>query len=294
MLSTTLAAALLVALAGSPGAHPSPDEERLFSDGLRAFDAGDARAAEKAWKAGYALRHDPAFLVRIGEAEERAGAPAEAAESYRRYLREAPDAADRAEIEERLTRLAPPAPGASATAPPGTGAGAAEIPGELGGAHAVPPSPLLPPGPPAARRPAATDAQTPGQPGDEEEAGWTPYNITAWIATAGAAALLGTAAFLAASAASKRSDVDRLITYRDQTTGAPLEYGDVARSYESAVSDGKAFDTAAKVTLVAAAASAAVAATFFVLEARRRSEPAVAVAPAARGAGLMGALTWSF
>src|SRR5215471_20827726 len=107
---------MLVALlgfswAGSPQRPPSPDEQRLFEEGLHAYEAGDARAAEKAWKAGYAVAHDPAFLVRIGEAEEKAGAPGEAADSYRRYLREAPDAADRAEIEQRLARLGPaPAP----------------------------------------------------------------------------------------------------------------------------------------------------------------------------------------
>ena len=97
----------MLALAASPARAPSPDEQRLYDEGLQAFQAGDARAAEKAWKAGYAVAHDPAFLVRIGEAQEKAGAPADAAESYRRYLREAPDAADRADIEQRIARLAP-------------------------------------------------------------------------------------------------------------------------------------------------------------------------------------------
>ncbi|HTA18465.1 MAG TPA: hypothetical protein VK989_04195, partial [Polyangia bacterium] len=105
-------AAVLMTLAASP----TPDEQRLFADGLKAFDAGDARGAERAWKEGYAVAHDPAFLVRIGEAEEKADAPAEAVDTYRRYLREAPDASDRADIEQRIGRLAPassakPAPG---------------------------------------------------------------------------------------------------------------------------------------------------------------------------------------
>src|SRR5215471_18037205 len=135
---------MLVALvgfswAGSPQAPPSPDEQRLFDEGLRAYEAGDARGAEKAWKAGYAVAHDPAFLVRIGEAEEKAGAPAEAAESYRRYLRAAPDAADRAEIEQRLARLAPP------SSAPATPTDTGETPGELGGAP--PPAPHLGPTP---------------------------------------------------------------------------------------------------------------------------------------------------
>src|SRR3982751_4980239 len=101
--------ALVLHLGAAPLAAPSPDEQRLYTDGQRAYDAGDARAAERAWTAGYAVARDPAFLVHIGEAQEKAGAPAQAAETYRRYLREAPDASDRADIEQRLTRLpAPP------------------------------------------------------------------------------------------------------------------------------------------------------------------------------------------
>ena len=105
----------MLALAASPARAPSPDEQRLYDEGLQAFQAGDARAAEKAWKAGYAVARDPAFLVHIGEAQEKAGAPVEAADSYRRYLREAPDAADRADIEQRLARLAGTATPTAAT-----------------------------------------------------------------------------------------------------------------------------------------------------------------------------------
>src|SRR3954468_15223336 len=83
----SLAVSLLVM--AQPGKAPSQDEQRLFDEGMRAYQAGDGRAAEKAWKAGYQVHHDPAFLVRIGEAEEKAGAPLDAAESYRHYLREA-------------------------------------------------------------------------------------------------------------------------------------------------------------------------------------------------------------
>src|SRR5262245_59528022 len=124
---------MLVALlgfswAGTPQRPPSPEEQRLFDEGLHAYEAGDARGAETAWKAGYAAAHDPAFLVRIGEAEEKAGAPADAVETYRHYLREAPDAADRADIEQRLARLAP---AGAAPATPATDGN--ETPGELGG-----------------------------------------------------------------------------------------------------------------------------------------------------------------
>ncbi|HVY36313.1 MAG TPA: tetratricopeptide repeat protein, partial [Polyangia bacterium] len=104
----------LLAAAGDPARAPTPVEQQRFEEGTRALSAGDARAAEKAFRAGYDAGHDPAFLVHLGEAQEKAGAPAEAAETYRRYLREAPDASDRADIEQRIARLAPAAP----TAPP--------------------------------------------------------------------------------------------------------------------------------------------------------------------------------
>ena len=125
--------ALLTALAATPTRAPTAEEQRLYDEGLRALQAGDARAAEKAWKNGYAVARDPAFLIYIGEAQEKAGAPAEAADSYRRYLREVPDAADRADIEQRLARLAP-----AGTPPPQPGP--AEPVGELGAGQTAAPA----------------------------------------------------------------------------------------------------------------------------------------------------------
>ena len=79
-MHATLICAAALALTAPASRQPSADEQRLYDEGLRAFQAGDARAAEKSWKAGYAVGHDPAFLVHIGEAQEKAGAPAEAAD----------------------------------------------------------------------------------------------------------------------------------------------------------------------------------------------------------------------
>ncbi len=122
----------LLALA-NPTKAPSPEEQRLYAEGSRALATGDARGAEKAWQAGYAIGHDAAFLVLIAEAEEKAGAPAEALATYRRYLREAPDAADRADIEERVARLTPGAP------PPAAPGAGDEPTAELGGGAAAAP-----------------------------------------------------------------------------------------------------------------------------------------------------------
>jgi hypothetical protein len=273
----TVLTLVTLAAAAARGA-PSAEEERLFSEGVRAYEAGDARGAERAWKQGYAVAHDPAFLVRIGEAEEKAGAPVEAADSYRRYLREAPDAADRADIEQRLSRLV------SARAPV-----APEATGELGDA----PRPQLPatpaPGPGDEVRP-GVDVEAARRPPTDDEGGWTPANITAWSATGATVLLLGTAAFFGAKASSREGDVNRLTSFRDEH-GAPLPYSpEVARQYESAMADGRRWSNDGKIFLLAAAGTAAVACVAFVIDGVT-AEPHISLAPAPAGHGAVGA--WS-
>ena len=121
-------------------------------------------------------------------------------------------------------------------------------------------------------------------------------------------ALLGTAGFFAVSAASKKDDVNRLITYRDLDTGAPLPYQTVAAQYESATSDGRHYDRVAKVALLAAAGTAAVATTFFIIDGVRDQtrevwnplrvpdqSGGVALAPAQHGGlALVGSWQWRF
>jgi hypothetical protein len=249
---------LLLAAAGKP---PSADEQRLFEEGMKAMQAGDAAAADKAWRAGYAIAKDPAFLVHMGEAEEKAGQPAEAGESYRRYLRAAPDASDRAEIEQRLTRLGP------AGAPPAAPADTHEVPGAFGEG----PPPGMPGGPPPP--PPRTvgspvrDYETGRRPGAEEDSGWNAYNITAWVATGATVMLLGTAGYFAASAASEKDDVNQLLRFADPVTGAPLEYQPLAARYETAVRNGQHDDRVAKDALFAAAGTALVATAFFIIDA---------------------------
>lgn len=285
-------AATLLALAGLPQRTPTADEVRLYDEGTRALAAGDARAAEKAWRAGYAIGHDPAFLVHIGEAEEKAGAAAEAAESYRQYLREAPDASDHADIEQRVARLAP----AAAPAP------AMEAPGEFGG---TPPAPAAPATPPVAAPPApapgaagSDDERPAGK--DEEDSGWNRYNATAVIASGVTLALLGTAAVYGALASSKESDINRLITYRFP----PTRYSSVKEEYTSAMADGQRDAHNARVALVAAAATGVVAAVGFVLDAvltpagpletGPAKGPAISLAPLPGGRGGFGGWSWRF
>ena len=270
-------------------AYAHADELRLFDEGTHALAAGDARAAEKAWRAGYEIAHDPAFLVHLGEAEEKAGQTAEAIDSYRRYLREAPDASDRADIEQRLARLAPAAP-APAPAPK------VETPGEF--VSTPVPTAAAPgaPGPTAAH----VDAEGPVSK-DQEDSGWNRYNATAVIASGVTLALLGTAAFYGAEASSKEGDVNRLLTYRFP----PPQYSSVAATYTKDVADGKSDAHTSRILLLAAAGTGLVAAVFFVLDAVRtpaETAPAapalpavsVSIAPAASGFGAQGAWSWRF
>jgi hypothetical protein len=278
--------ATVFGLAAGPARAPSADEQKLYEEGVRALQAGDARGAEKAWKAGYAIARDPAFLVPIGEAQEKAGAPGEAADSYRRYLREAPDAADRADIEHRIARLTPGAPAPAPSPSP------AETPGEFG---ATPPAPsLAPPGPPTGRVPMpAADTERPGKTAPKDT-GWNRYNITAVASASVAVLALGAAALFAAQVGSAESDVNRLVKFRDPQTQAPLPYSAIADQYEQAMADGPRNERNAKIALIGSAVAAAVSATFFVLDAKLGAAPTVVVAPAGRGVVATGGLQWRF
>jgi hypothetical protein len=283
--------AAVLGFAAPASRAPSAEEQRLYDEGLRAFQSGDARAAEKAWKSGYAVARDPAFLVHIGEAQEKAGAPGDAADSYRRYLREAPDAADRAEIEQRIARLAPATPPPAAT--PAPAPAPAETPGEFG---APPPRPSLEPPspPPGAARIGAADSEHPKAATKPEDLGWNRYNITA-VASAGAALVaLGVAGLFAAQVNSDEDDVKRLINYRAQDTGAPLPYSSIADQYEKAMADGPRHARDAKIALAVAGIAAAVSVTFFVLDEKLGAEPAVTLAPAGNGLAATGGWQWRF
>ncbi len=273
MLHVWMLTALLAA-AGNPQRPPTPAEQQRFEEGTRALGAGDPRGAEKAFRAGYDAGHDPAFLVHMGEAQEKVGTPGEAADTYRRYLREAPDASDRADIEQRIARLTPAAAVPPAPAAAGAGAPPAPTP-PVGATPAVPPRP---------------DAEKPAA--GEEDSGWNRYNITAMLSAGVTVALLGTAAFFGASASSHESDANRLIGYRNP----PPEYAAVAAAYTSALNDGHDDAHKARIALLAAAATGAVSITFFILDGvlTPASTPVAAVTPVPGGLAAVGGWSWRF
>ena len=288
--------ATVVGLAASPARAPSADEQRLYDEGLRAFQSGDARAAEKAWKAGYAVAHDPAFLVHIGEAQEKAGAPAEAVDTYRHYLREAPDAADRADIEQRLARLAP-APASAPARRPHTGRDATagrdtgRVRGDPAEAVARPALATRRDDPPR-HRPATPSTRT--APRSPRTAAGTATTSRRSRPLRSPSCCWAPPALFAAKAGSDESDVNRLVQYRDPGTGAPLRYSSVSGQYQQATADGPDHDRDAKIALAASAVMAAVSITFFVLDAKLGVTPAVAIVPDGRGVAGSGGLQWRF
>jgi len=280
-----------VAAARAGDRPPTADEQRFFADGVRLMQAGDATGAARAFQAGYDAGHDPAFLVRLGEAQEKAGTPAAAAESYQRYLRESPDASDRDDIEARVQRVSP----GTVVKPVGDSAPAAA---------STPPAASIPsPAPPAATpaavapRPAAVpetdDEESLRAFRDENPTPHTRLNVAAWIGTGVTVALLGVAAFYGAKASDKAGDLDRLTSNFDPRTDLPAEYASVAAQYTADMRDGKHDDRLAKGFAIAAGGTALVTTALFIIDAVRHSDgeggkahAAVAPLVTAQGAGV--------
>ncbi len=274
--------ALWATISAATERPPSAAEQQAFAEGLQLFEAGDARGAERAWRAGYAAGHDPAFLVRIAEAQEKAGAAREAVRTYEQYLHESPDAADRAEVEARVRRLNPGGnderPSRENEADVPLGAMPPPAPGSRLPLPGTPPSPATGPaaapgGPPTTPAPAGLNqARDEGQNdlnpllmvGDE--APRSRLNTAAWIGVGVTTLLLGVAAFFGASAADKSGDANRLLTFRDPDTGRPQEYGVRASQFEEDVRTGRRDDHLATGFAVGAGLTAVASAVLFVLD----------------------------
>jgi hypothetical protein len=277
----------LTALADPAAPAVSADEQQAFAQGLRLYESGDARGAEREWRAGYAVHHDAAFLVRIGEAEERAAAPAEAIKTYERYLRESPTAADREEIEGRISRLDPHRAGAGpgahtaaagatdddASPAPSSSAPSQGKPAEGATAGAASPAADSRSGAARARRQQAEDLRE--DPREDlrsfvtDEPARSRLNVAAWVGTAVTVALLGVAAFYGASASEKEGDINRLLAYRNDQTGVPVEYATVATTFEEDTRLGRRDNRIAKGLALAAGGTALASAVLFVIDGLR-------------------------
>jgi tetratricopeptide (TPR) repeat protein len=121
---------------GSPAAKQ--EAKALYDQGLRYYNITEYDNAIIAFKKGYELSSEPAFLYNIGQAYRLKGDCVQATRFYRNYLREAGRGPQRADAEKWLKRCetdeakhpaASPAPAAAAPAPSPTVTAAAATPG---------------------------------------------------------------------------------------------------------------------------------------------------------------------
>ena len=248
-----------------PRGAPSAEEQRLYAEGLTACERGRrARRRARLVRRATGIAHDPAFLVRIGEAEEKAGAPGRGG----RDLPALPARGAR-RLRPRRHRAAPRAARAG---PRPRRAAARRRRRAAAVSWARRPTPTLPTAPRAARRPRRGRGAAAKRRPTTASSGWNRYNVTAMSAAGASVLLLGTAAFFGAEAASKESDVNRLQGFRDETTGAPVAYSTVARQYEARPRRRpRATRTTRGSRSLGAAGAAAVAVVFFVLDAHLRA-----------------------
>jgi tetratricopeptide (TPR) repeat protein len=254
-LLVMLALALLAPIATTPIAHAQakPDFEaarKHYLDAREAMARGDREAAIKEYIAAYEITKDPTLFRQIAQAYEAEGRRTEAAVYYRRYLAEAKTPPDAEDIRARIARLDKEA---SAASPPPTGAppatpSAAETPAPAG---APPPVPAPETTPPSFQ---------------DETGGW--QRTTAWISVGLAAVLLTTGSVLGTAALSRQDDIQRLVDFRDPTTGLPKPFtGTVAQDYKDRADEGNKLDTYAKAAFIGAGVAAAAATLFFILDA---------------------------
>jgi hypothetical protein len=267
---------LLAATAAWGQAPPDYDAaKRHYLAGKEASTRGDHEAAVREYILAYDITKDPTLFKQIGAAYEAQGKKLEATIYYRRFLAEAKPGAEVEDVKARLVVLEGHAP---ATAP------AAREP--------LPPEPPKLPPPETEEPPAAAATQAPLPSFAETEGRW--QRTTAWIFVGLAAIGTTTGAVLATSAVGRKEDIQRLIDFRDPSTGQPNAYtGSTRTDYENKSSEGENLSKWATISFVGAGVCAGAATLFFILDASRTPEK-VSVAPyAAPGnAGIVAA--WGF
>ena len=276
---------LLVLAASSAWAQEKPDYDaakRHYLAGKEASANGDYDAAVREYILAYDITKDPSLFRQIGVAYETGGKRAEAAIYYRRFLAEAKPGAETEDVRARLAAIE-----GRKTEAPATRPAKAE--------HMPPEPPRLPPPETEPAAPEPAPLVPPPLPSfSEGEGRWK--HTTAWIFVGLAAVGATTGAVLTASAKGREEDIQRLIDFRDPTTGLANAYtGSTKTDYENKKSEGEDLARFATISFIGAGVCAGVATLFFVLDATR-AVPAekVSIAPYAGpgGAGLVAG--WGF
>ncbi len=231
----------------TPALAQSRDTEaakRHYLLGKDALAKKDTDRAVREFVQAYDLSKDPTMFKQIGAAYEAGGRSMEAAIYYRRYLNEVAGATDADEIKKKIEKL---------DAPPQ--------------AQALPPAAA--PTPPEAKAPAPPEATaippTPASFIEEESHGW---RTAAWVSVGITAIALTTGAVLATSAQAREEDVQRLLDFRDPTTGQPRAYtGSTKTDYDSKVDEGEKLNRYSLIAFIGAGACATAATIFFIVDA---------------------------
>lgn len=258
---------------------------RHYSAGREAYDKGQFGRAVEEWKAAFTVTKDPALLVEIGEAQERAGDGAGALATYERYLTMAPTGGDRDAVEKRIAALRA-APPAKEVPPP--------VPIEPQHAPLAPHaehSPSVTPPPVAA--PEAPPANPDGGEGLAEGPP-SKLRVAAWVGIAAAVALVTAGGIMGLAAQSRSDEIGR----REAVLGAdgqPPKYDSATQTQMDGLhSDGVAFNAAAMTLLSLGAVTAVTAGVLFYLDRRDQRAAKVSLAPALSPGGAGLSARWEF
>ncbi len=107
----TLAAAAIALLASARISHAdevTENAKRLANDARTAYNLGEYGTALEDFRAAYKLKQDPTLLYNLAQCERQLHKYADAARSYRAYLREGANLlrhADREQLEKRIVEM---------------------------------------------------------------------------------------------------------------------------------------------------------------------------------------------
>jgi hypothetical protein len=218
-----------------------------YMAGRKAMDEKRFGDAVKSYVSAYDITKDPSLFKQIADAYYADNKKDEAGVYYRRYLAEAKAAPDAEQVKARIAEI-----DAKPTEP-------VTDPDE---------QPLDPISEPVTD-PIADPIADPGSmpPSFSEERGsWK--RTAGWISVGVAAVLLTTGAVLGTSAMSREEDIDRLVDFRDPTSGLPKQYaGTIKEDYEDKVEEGDQLNSYASVAFIGAGVFAVAATVFFILNA---------------------------
>jgi hypothetical protein len=227
-----------------------------FSAAQDAFQLGQYKQAAQEYQAAYDITKDGALLFNIGESWQRAGETAKALAAYQAYLKDPAQglAGDRQEVEKRIAALSGAAPtpaSAGETKPLASEASPKVAPAEENKPPAAVKSTASKGPPELNRAPAAATSSR--------------LRTAAWVSVAAAVALATAGAIMGLGAQNRADELQRRTTLL--VNNQPPVYDDDQRdAYESLMTEGNAYNTAAIALLSVAGAAAVTSTALFIAD----------------------------